>query len=348
MVLVSSNPKRLARRAKLRHVSDDMPGFSRTRHGRGFSYEYANGKPVTSEAQLERIRKLAIPPAWTDVWICKTAKGHLQATGRDDAKRKQYLYHEQWHEKVNEIKFDNLLDFGQRLPKLRPQIASALRQRKSSSQRMLALLVRILDETGIRIGNESYTRDNGSHGLTTLLGKHLSFANGSAELRFPGKSSQKQHFVIEDRQIVRLLKSFKPKPNQPLFGYDDDRNQFHQISAPDLNSFLHDLSGAEVTAKDFRTWVASARLAMELHSAPACETKAEIRRNMKDAVNAVADFLGHTPTICKRYYLHPGLLTAYEEGRFSVLIKSFHKRKCKWLRPEDQLLIHILKELQKY
>lgn len=329
MVLVSSNPKRLARQAKLRHVSDDMPGILRKRHGLGFSYEYANGKPVTSETQLERIRQLAIPPAWTEVWICKSAKGHLQSTGRDDAKRKQYLYHEQWHEKVSEIKFDSLLEFGRRLPKLRSQIASALRQHKSTSQRILALLVRILDETGIRIGNESYTRDNGSHGLTTLLGKHLSFVNGSAELRFPGKSSQKQHIVIEDRQIVRLLKSIKAKPNQHLFGYDDDQGQFHQISASDLNSFLHDLSGAEVTAKDFRTWVASARLAMELQSAPTGETKPDIRRTMKEAVCAVADFLGHTPTICKRYYLHPGLLRAYEEGRFASLTKSFHKRKRK-------------------
>jgi DNA topoisomerase IB len=342
MVLAIAESKKLARRAKLTYVADFQSGMTRKAQGKGFRYEYENGRHVSSKVQLKRIRNLAIPPAWTEVWICKSSKGHLQATGRDDAGRKQYIYHAQWNEKASQVKFDKLLEFGRLLSRLRPKLRKAMYQRSPLPERMLAVMVLILDETGIRIGNESYTQDNGSYGLTTLLGKHLQIKKGAAEFTFQGKSGQQQHVVIEDRKIVDFLKTIPKKDKEPLFSYDEDQ-QTHPLDAQQVNDFLHEATNSDFTAKDFRTWVGSARFAYQLSLEHSGEKKTDRRQFIKLAIEDTADFLGHTPAICKRYYIHPLLITAYEEGTFSLALHKFHKGHRKWLRDEDQLLLHLLR-----
>jgi DNA topoisomerase-1 len=337
MMLVSEDPQRIARKAKLKYILDDSSGFVRKPQGRGFRFEYSSGKRVSAEKQLERIRQLAIPPAWSEVWICKSPTGHLQATGRDDAGRKQYIYHQRWQAAVSQIKFDHLLEFGKRLPHLRAKVQLAMRKSNPLPHRMLAALIRILDQTGIRIGNESYTKENGSYGLTTLLGKHLKLHKSVAELHFPGKSHQKQHVLIEDAKVVRFLKELERKPNQPLFAVD----------AQEVNALLQELCGIDFSTKDFRTWIASARFAQQLASQPATDKVTENRQTIKQAIENVADFLGHTPTICRQYYLHPALEATYLTGDLSELAHSFHPHKRKWLRKEDQFLSHILGKLAK-
>lgn len=295
-----------ARAAGLRYVSDSEPGLSRSRRGRGFSYRDARGRPVGAR-QRQRIEDLAIPPAWTDVWICARANGHLQATGVDQRGRKQYLYHDRWRELRTRAAFDRLLVMGAALPGVRAEVAAQLRRRRVDRERMLAAMVRMLDVTGIRVGNESYERENGTIGLCTLRWTHLSLSGASIAVRYTGKSGVRRRFEIDDRALLRLLGEIQSSPRRRVFSLDG-----RSLSAADLNGYLTEAADAHVTAKDFRTWRGSVSALRLLLATP--PDARPTRRRALEAIDAAAAALGNTRSVARAHYVHPSVIDAYLAG----------------------------------
>ncbi len=332
--------RKLAQHAGLHYSSDDEPGIHRKRHGRGFTYEYENGKRVGDTRQLDRIEQLAIPPAWTDVWINRDPRGHLQATGRDDQDRKQSLYHARWSEASALQKFHRLEEFGRVLPKIRRAVARDLR-RTGKRISVLALLVRLLDLTGMRIGNEEYLNANGSRGLTTLSHQHLKYVNGSAEFRFTGKSKQQRHVIVEDRRAVAAIKRMINEDADYLFCFEGDDGP-QEVTAEEVNEYLAEISSRDITAKDFRTWNACSQLMAELYAARDAEAESARKKQLNAAIKHVAEQLGNTPAVCKKSYLDQRLLEAYTAGEFPQIFANFREGKRKWLSREDQLLRRAL------
>lgn len=336
-----SSPRQLAKAAGLRYVSDEQPGISRQRRGRGFSYVYASGWRVRSPRHLQRIDTLAIPPAWTDVWICRDPRGHLQATGRDDKNRKQFLYHEKWQTVSNVAKFEQLTGLGHALPRIRRRVTADLRQPALTREKTLALAVRVLDLTGIRIGNDEYAAANGSHGLTTLQRRHLRFNGSSVEFRFPGKSGQRQMVQVNDPTALRALRA-AADCDATLFSYETDDGT-RSIDSQDVNDYLRGISAIDVTAKDFRTWLASAQAATRLFEQRGEADAGQRKKIVVTVTKEVADRLGNTPAVCRGSYLDPRVVTAFEEGKFARLFRGFRCRRRKWLRREDQIYRRLLK-----
>ena len=333
----------LARRAGLRYVTDAESGILRRTQGRGFAYVYASGRRVTRAAQLSRIDELVIPPAWTEVWICKDPRGHLQATGRDDRGRKQYLYHERWRAAADRKKFDRLVEVGELLPKIRRRVSRDLRGRKLTRKVVAALVVRLLDLTGARVGNVEYARDNASYGLTTLRDRHVTVHGSHVSMSFNGKSGKRHDIEFTDRRLARLLARCRGIPGRHLFQYET-ADGYRALTSEDVNEYLASITGGSVTAKDFRTWHASARVASLL--ANECEHAADeksCRRTCKAAIKQAAEFLGNTPTVCEKYYVHAGVVEAYQQGRYAGLTKSFSSRRLQWYCGPEQLLMHVLK-----
>jgi DNA topoisomerase-1 len=336
-------PQKLARRAGLIYVNGDAEGIERRRCGRGFYYLYRSGRPVRSAGELERIRFLAIPPAWEDVWICRHPEGHLQATGRDDRGRKQYIYHDRWQETSSRVKFSGLAELAEVLPRIRREVCRRL-EAGDERDRLLALLVRILDLTGMRVGNEEYAKDNDSYGLTTLRKRHLHANGAGIEFRYTGKSGQKQVIAVSDPVVTRLVTEFHRQPGRLLFQYQNGRGPTPLTSA-DVNDFLHNVSRNGVTAKDFRTWKGTVLATAALCEQTVAERLTHRKRAVKETVCHVAEYLGNTPTVCRNYYVHPGIVDAYIDGRFSRICSSFEPRRRRWLSREEQLLGHFLDRL---
>jgi DNA topoisomerase-1 len=335
-------PEELAALAHLRYVCDQDPGYSRSRNGHGFVYADPRGRRLRAAAKVARIEALAIPPAWRDVWICQFAKGHLQATGRDSRKRKQYVYHPRWSEIANLAKFARLGAFGQTLPALRQTIARGLRGRELTRERMLAGSVALLDATAIRIGNEEYVAQNNSYGLTTLRDRHVTVSPHVVELRFSGKGGFKKQFTIVEKGLVRLIKQARAVPGPRLFQYLDD-GKGRVLTAADVNDYLAQVTGEPFSAKDFRTWKASALVAGKLYEYRDLERKTERRRIIKAVIEDAADALGNTPTICRQYYIHPALLGTYEDESFAAHFRRFAPRRKQRFSREEQYLEHFLK-----
>lgn len=344
MSQLSTTPEQIANRAGLTYVSDEQPGIERKRWGRGFRYVYDSGRVVESQRQCNRIKSLVIPPAWEDVWICRDPRGHLQATGRDEAGRKQFLYHPKWQEAANRLKFENLNQLGNALPRIRRRVSNQLRKRKPGREKILALIVRLLDLTGMRIGNEQYVQENGAYGLTTLRRKHLELNGASAEFRFPGKSQQKQVVKITEKSTLRALKSCVAEKGKSLFAYRE-RKGTCAVESDEVNDFLREISGVDITAKDFRTWVASAGAAAELYDRRDEPDWKQREKNLVEVTQMVAARLGNTPAVCRSSYLDPRLLEAYQEGRFPKIFDGFRSRQRKWLRREDQIYLHALSRI---
>lgn len=300
-------PRRSAARADLRYVDDTAPGLGRARHGRAFRYVDAEGRPVRDPATLRRIRALAIPPAWTDVWICRDARGHLQATGRDARGRKQYRYHAAFRAMREAAKFESLVAVGRALPRLRATIDRHLADRRLSRQRVLAAAARLLDATGMRVGNEEYARTNGTFGLTTLRTRHAKVQSGRVVLRYKGKAGVKRTVSIDDPRLVRLLRRCHGLPCETLFAWVDDGGRLRPIRAGDLNAYLRQAAGADITAKCLRTWVATVRMAEELLAAGEGAP-------LREALERVARDLGHTPAICRKSYVHPEIIERHRDG----------------------------------
>jgi DNA topoisomerase-1 len=303
-----------AEEARLRYVSDDQPGYTRKAKGDDFEYFDTEGKPIRDEQRLLRIKRLAIPPAYTDVWICPSPNGHIQATGRDARGRKQYRYHERWREVRDESKYEKMVLFGEALPKLRKRVEADLALPGLPRNKVLAAVVHLLQRTFIRIGNEEYARENKSFGLTTMKNHHVDVKGSKLRFRFRGKSGKKHEVDIEDRRIAKIVSKMQDLPGQDLFQYVDDDGQARDVTSEDVNNYLREITGEDFTAKDFRTWAGTVLAAMALNTVGAFETKKQAKANIKDAISAVAKMLGNTPAICRKCYVHPAVLEAYLDG----------------------------------
>jgi DNA topoisomerase IB len=304
------------RAAGLVYVSDTQPGIRRLRRGKGFTYRDADGQPVTDKAELARIRALAIPPAYEDVWICANPDGHLQATGRDARGRKQYRYHPDWRELRDHGKFDRVLAFGAALPKLRRRTRQDLALAGLPREKVLALLVRLLDETLIRVGNETYARDNKSYGLTTLRSRHLRVVRGRLRFCFHGKSGQEQEVELDDRRLGRIVRRVQQLPGQRLFQYLDDAGERQPVDSGMVNDYLREACGEVFSAKDFRTWGGTAHAAGVLACMPLPDKGGERARRhaLVEAVTQVARVLGNTPAVCRKSYIHPEVFEGWRDG----------------------------------
>ena len=307
-----------AKHAGLTYVSDFGGGLSRRRAGRGFAYRDADGKAVRDKKTLERIRALAIPPAWTDVWICASPNGHLQATGRDDRGRKQHCYHPRFREVRDEAKFERLGEFGASLPALRARIYEDMGRRGLPREKVLAAIVHLLDTTMIRVGNDEYAKANKSYGLTTLKDQHAEVRGEQLRFVFTGKSGRSWRLTLKDRRVAKVVKAAQDLPGQRLFQYLDVDGAAQQITSTDVNAYLREISGRDISAKDFRTWGGSALAAAELSALGGFETQALAKANVKQAIEHVSGALGNTPTICRQCYVHPALIESYLGGAFKL------------------------------
>ncbi len=300
-----------ARAAQLRYVSDGAAGIRRRKAGTGFIYVDAQDAPVEDESVLARIRSLAIPPAWTDVWICRLAYGHLQASGRDARGRKQYRYHERWRKVRDEAKYDRLRSFGAALPRIREAVDAHLRLQKLTREKVLAIVTRLLETTFIRVGNEEYARTNKSFGLTTLKGRHVRIEGPRIRFRFRGKSGKEHQITLANRRLARLVKSCQDLPGQDLFQYLDAAGEPQPIDSGDVNSYLREIAGDEFTAKDFRTWAGTLLMAQQLDAYPAVESASAAKAACARAVGEVAHLLGNTPAVCRKCYIHPAIMAGF-------------------------------------
>jgi DNA topoisomerase I len=304
--------------AGLTYISDLDPGIGRRKAGLGFNYRDAEGHAVTDEATLDRIRKLAIPPAWSDVWIAPTARGHIQATGRDARGRKQYRYHEKWRAQRDGGKFDRLIAFGRALPRLRARVDHDLARHGLSRDKVLAAVARVMEVTLMRVGNEEYARANKSFGLTTLRDRHANVGAERARFEFRGKGGKLHTTGFRDRRLARVVKACQDLPGQRLFQYLDDDGQRHSVESADVNAYLREAMGEDFSAKDFRTWAGTVAAARAMVTLPECAGEGDARRNASACVKAVAGILGNTPAVCRSAYIHPAVLEAYEAGKLPL------------------------------
>lgn len=311
---VVTDAEEAAAEAGLRYVTDDQPGYTRKRKGDDFEYFDMEGKPIHDEQRLLRIKRLATPPAWTDVWICPSANGHIQATGRDARRRKQYRYHERWREVRDENKYEKIVSFGQALPKIRKRVEQDLSLPGLPRNRVLATVVQLLEQTFIRVGNEEYARDNKSFGLTTMQEQHVEIKGSKLRFRFRGKSGIQHDVDMTDRRIAKIVGKLQDLPGQELFQYVNEEGEQRDITSEDVNNYLREIAAEDFTAKDFRTWAGTAMAAIALQAVGAFETKKQAKANIKNAIGAVSKMLGNTPAICRKCYIHPAILETYLTG----------------------------------
>ena len=316
---VALDPELAAKHAKLRHVDDTSPGITRHKARNGFDYRLPDGGLVRDIDTLKRIRSLAIPPAWTGVWISPDPNGHLQATGRDVRGRKQYRYHPRWREVRDEAKYSKLLIFSRALPKLRAQVEEDLKRPGLPRERVLAAIVRLMDMTLFRIGNNEYAKENKSFGLTTLRNRHVAIEGSRIHISFRGKHGKHHETDINDRRLARIIKNCRDLPAYELFQYLDENGDRHTVGSAEVNDYLREITGEEITAKDFRTWAGTKLAAEALREFELFDTEAERKKAVLRAVEKVAKHLGNTPAICRSCYIHPAVLDGYLDGS---LLKS--------------------------
>jgi DNA topoisomerase-1 len=303
-----------AHAAGLRYVTDEMPGIRRQRRGRGFAYIGVDGQAISDRAALERIRKLVIPPGWTDVWICPVPAGHLQVTARDARGRKQYRYHPRYREIRDETKFGRMIAFSAILPCIRQRVERDIARSELSRDKVLATVVWLLEKTLIRVGNDAYARDNGSFGLTTLRRRHVAVSGAKLRFEFKGKSGVPHSVAVTDRRIARIVQRCQELPGQELFQYLDDGGNRQTVDADDINEYLRCITGRQVTAKDFRTWAGTMLAASALREIGQFTSEKEAKTNIVRAIDQVAKRLGNTRATCRKYYVHPVVIEAYMEG----------------------------------
>jgi DNA topoisomerase-1 len=320
--LPEMDPVASARSAGLRYVSDAKPGISRRRRGKGFSYSGPDGESIRDAAVLERIRALAIPPAWTDVWICPSERGHLQASGRDERGRKQYRYHERWREVRDEAKFERMLAFGQALPGIHTATDSHLRLRGLPREKALAAVVRLLETTRIRVGNDEYAKQNDSYGLTTMQDEHVDINGSDITFRFRGKSGKEHEVSVRNRRLAKIVEQMQDLPGEELIQYVDDDGNVRDVTSDDVNGYLREITGQEFTAKDFRTWAGTVLASRALAEIGEFDSEVQGRKNVVQAVEAVAKRLGNTPTICRKCYIHPAVIDAYLDGTMAEAVQD--------------------------
>jgi DNA topoisomerase-1 len=318
-----------------------MPGWRRVRSGRGFRYVSARGEAVRDPTAVARIRSLAIPPAWTDVWISRDPRGHIQAVGRDARGRKQYRYHALWRVARDAAKFGRLREFARRLPALRARTARDLRRPKLDGPKVAAAVVRLLEATLIRVGNEEYARQNRSYGLTTLRDRHAVVSDQGVEFRFRGKSGRGHVVTVKDRQLGRIVKECQDLPGRSLFQYLDDRGRRRGLISADVNAYLREAMSADFSAKDFRTWAGTVLAAGVLRKTESPRSRREGARTVARAIESVSARLGNTPAICRRSYVHPAVIDAYLDGSLPDASEG-RSRVPGRLRSEERALLSFL------
>ncbi|HEX2089991.1 MAG TPA: DNA topoisomerase IB [Actinomycetota bacterium] len=339
-------PLESARAAGLRYVSDLSPGIVRRRVGRGFTYIDPNGRRVRNREELARIRSLAIPPAWTNVWISPNARGHIQATGRDARGRKQYRYHPQWRRIRDETKYHKITAFGEALPAIRERVSADLSKEGLPREKVLAAVIRILDTTLLRVGNQEYARVNDSFGLTTLQDRHVNIDGSELRFRFKGKGGKVHGVAVEDRRLARIVKRCQDLPGEELFQYVDDDGEQRTIESGDVNDYLREISGDEFSAKDFRTWGGTVLAAEALVRRGEFSNPTEAKSNVVQAIKDVAEELNNTPAVCRSSYIHPEVIESYLDGSLVGIWREAEESVKDWiegLRREEAILLVVLK-----
>jgi DNA topoisomerase-1 len=344
----NSDPPTAAKAAGLRYVLDDRPGIRREPDKDGFRYLDARGESIDDEATLKRIKSLAIPPAWTEVWICPQANGHLQATGRDARGRKQYRYHPKWREVRDEVKYERMIKFGKALPAIRKEVDRALGLPGLPREKVLATIVYLLEATMMRIGNDEYARENKSYGLTTLRNRHVKIDGSEVEFRFRGKSGVYHNVKVNDRRLARIIQRSRELPGQDLFEYLDDDRQPHTVNSSDVNDYLREITGEDYTAKDFRTWSGTVLAAIALQEFEKFDSEAQAKKNIVRAIETVAEKLGNTPSVCRKCYVHPAVLDSYMDGTMveGLLARAEQKlaEDLQDLQPEEAAVLAMLQQ----
>jgi DNA topoisomerase-1 len=342
------DPRDAAETAGLTYVSDEAPGIRRRKSGKGFTYTRPDGAKVADKATLERIRSLAIPPAYTDVWICPRASGHIQATGRDAKGRKQYRYHPAFREVRESTKYEHMLEFARGLPAIRKTIDEHMSLRGLPREKVLATVVHLLENTLIRVGNSDYVKQNKSYGLTTLRDPHVKVEGGELRFQFKGKSGKTWKLQVKDRRIARIVKACQDLPGQDLFQYIDDDGEQLSITSADVNAYLKEITGREITAKDFRTWAGTVLAALALSEFEEFDNQAKAKKNIREAIEKVASRLGNTPSICRKCYVHPEVFACYLDGGLLLDIKQQIETQLREdlssLKPEEAAVLSLLQE----
>lgn len=336
--------KAAAQAAHLRYVHDTLPGI--TRHGEPphFRYRAPDGKPIKDRATLERIQKLGIPPAYREVWICPLENGHLQATGKDERGRKQYRYHAAWRAVRDNSKYDRMLAFGEKLPTIRARVQEDLARRGLPREKVLATVVYLLEKTCIRVGNDEYAHSNHTYGLTTLLNRHVNIAGSRLRFHFKGKSGKKHDIALNSPRVARIVRTCQELPGQALFQYLDAEGVAHPIHSDDVNAYLKEVSGQEFTAKDFRTWAGTLACALYLAEGEAAGSETECKHRVVEAIRRVAQHLGNTPAVCRKCYVHPAVIEAFQAGKVvSPCLSDMADATPTDLSPEERAVLDFLK-----
>ena len=341
------DPKDAAESAGLRYVSDVRPGIRRKRSGKGFSYVRPDGTKLSDPQVVRRIRSLAIPPAWTNVWICPVADGHIQATGRDAKGRKQYRYHPQFREVRESTKYEHIVAFANALPAIRAKVREHIARRGLPREKVLATVVHLLETTLIRVGNDDYAKQNQSYGLTTLKNRHVAVEGSEVRFRFTGKSGKQWSLKLRDRRVAKIIKACQELPGQELLQYVDEDGKQQDVTSSDVNQYLKKITGQDITAKDFRTWAGTVLAALALKEVESFDTAAQAKKNLRMAIERVAARLGNTPTICRKCYVHPEVLTLYLDGSLVLDIKSEVESELRdelaALQPEEAAVLALLR-----
>lgn len=343
---IAGDAREAAVEVGLRYVSDQSPGLKRLRSGKGFRYVDEKGRRITDEATLARIRSLAIPPAYSDVWICPDADGHIQATGRDARGRKQYRYHPRFREAQEATKYEHMLEFARALPQLRAQVDAHMKLPGLPREKVLATVVRLLETTMIRVGNTDYAKENGSFGLTTLKDRHVEVDGPELRFRFKGKSGKDWRLKVTDRRVARIVKASQDLPGQHLFQYEDATGERREVTSTDVNAYLKEITGRNVTAKDFRTWSGTVLAATALAELEEVDSQTAAKRNIRAAIEQVSARLGNTPTVCRKCYVHPEIFESYLDRALALEaveeIEAELRDDLSGLRPEEAMVLAFL------
>jgi DNA topoisomerase-1 len=338
----------ILREEGLRYVTDTSPGITRKRSGKGFAFYRANGTHITDEDEIARIKALAVPPAWTDVWICPNPNGHIQATGIDAKGRKQYRYHPRWREVRDAAKYEQIVQFAELLPTIRKRINVDMQRPGLPREKVLAAVVHLLEATLIRVGNAEYARTNDSYGLTTMREKHVEIDGGEIRFQFTGKSGKNWNLSINDRRIAKVMRACSELPGYELFKYQNDNGELVDVTSSDVNAYLKEITDADVTAKDFRTWAGTVLAAVALDELETVDSAVEAKKNVVQAIEQVAKQLGNTPTICRKCYVHPAILDSYLDGELAKHLSARVSKKVKsefdHLSPEEVMVLAFLRK----
>jgi len=341
------DPQDAAESAGLRYVSDERPGIRRKKVGTGFSYIRPDGSRLIDPDALKRIRALAIPPAWTEVWICLFPSGHIQATGRDAKGRKQYRYHARFREVRESTKYEHVVAFADALSSIRKTVREHMALRGLPREKVLATVVHLLETTLIRVGNDDYARQNNSYGLTTLKNRHVAVEKNEVRFRFTGKGGKQWSLRVRDRRVAKIIRACQELPGQELLQYIDEQGNCRDVMSTDVNKYLNEITGKDITAKDFRTWAGTVLAAMALSELESFDSAAQARRNLRSAIERVSARLGNTPTICRKCYIHPEVLNCYLDGNLVLQVKSKAETELRNavedLKPEEAAVLALLR-----